>query len=116
LVDAVPCAISSSSREQLAKRRSRPNNEAYRIDVDQFGDVIGKEIRRKQAKAETWIRKEPSLTGRLILLVNGGQGPLPLVNYFPNNQMFAAAVPLQSISPFRAVAVADWGGAYVWET
>jgi hypothetical protein len=81
IVDAVPDAISSSGAMNLAKRRSRANSEPYHVEADQFAAVIAREIDGKRRKALQWQQDEPVLRGRLILAVNGGQGPMQLRDY-----------------------------------
>jgi len=112
IVDAVPDAISSSGNMNLAKRRSRPNSEPYHVEAEQFAAVIGREIDEKRSKALRWQQAEPELRGRLILAVNGGQGPMQLREYFRHVEQYQRMVSA-SIEPFVKVLVGDETGAYI---
>lgn len=113
-VDAVPDALDESGRTNLAKRRSRPNQDFYRVDPAQFGAEIARVIKAKCAKAIKWLQQEPQMAGRLVLLVNGGLGPMPILDYFRDHLTLGQLVPLSSISPFTVAAIVDERGAYVW--
>ena len=112
IVDAIPDAVSSSGTMNLAKRRSRASSEPYHVAADQFVAVIAREIEGKRRKASRWQQDEPELRGRLILLVNGGQGPMQLRDYCRSVEQWQRWVP-PSIDPFVQVAVGDETGAFV---
>jgi len=113
-VDAVPDGVSGSSTMNLAKRRSRPNPNSYRVDAAQFGKVIAREIDAKRQKATRWLHAEPQLAGRMVLLVNGGQGPLRLRHYFTDVETLGGLVRVTAIDPFQVVALGDETGAFIW--
>jgi hypothetical protein len=112
IVDAIPDAVSSSGTMNLAKRRSRASSEPYHVAAEQFVAVIAREIEGKRRKASRWQQDEPELRGRLMLLVNGGQGPMQLRDYCRSVEQWQCRVP-PSIDPFVQVAVGDETGAFV---
>jgi hypothetical protein len=113
IVDAVPDAVSASGTMNLAQRRSRTNLERYRVDRAQFGAVIARVIDGKRRKASLWLHGEPKLQGKLVLLVNGGQGPLGLRHYFPDVDSLKKHAALTAIDPFIALALGDETGAFL---
>jgi hypothetical protein len=116
VVDAVPDGITAAGTMKLTKRRDRQNSDPYNVDSAQFGKVIAREIEIKREKVAAWLQREPELNnGRLILLVNGGQGPLVLREYFRDAATLRKLVDVTNIDPFHVVAVGDETGAFVWD-
>lgn len=112
LVDAIPDATSRNGRMNLAKRRSRPNDEPYYVVPEQFLNVIAREIESKRNKALRWQQEQPELRGQLVLAVNGGQAPLSLVEYYQTMVRWQRYVS-NAIDPFVQVVVGDETGALV---
>jgi hypothetical protein len=113
MVDAIPDAVSKAGAINLAQRRSRPNPAPYHVDPAQFAAVITREIEAKRGKARDWVNEEPALAKKLVLLVNGGQAPLWLRDYFRDVSALTKHVPLMAIDPFVAVVLGDETGAFV---
>ena len=114
IVDAVPDAVSPIGTMNITERRSRPNVMPYHVDADQFATVIAREISKKRGKALRWQQGEPELQGRLVLLVNGGQGPKSLGEYFRDINEWCRGAP-SAIDPFIKIVVGDETGAFVRE-
>lgn len=113
IVDAIPDAVSKSGRMNVAKRRSRENNDSYHVDPAQFADAIAQQIEAKRIKASTWLRVKPQLKGHLVLLVNAGQGAFSLQDYARDRAMTARIKSIATIDPFSVVVVGDDSGAFV---
>ena len=116
VVDAVPVAVSLDDSMNLAKRRSRENDEPYSIDSVEFAHAVTEQIEKKCLKASAWVSTEPSLRGALVLLVNAGQAPLSIVEYFRDPKAREMLVGSPGIAPFIAVVVGDETGAFVFGT
>jgi hypothetical protein len=113
IVDAVPDAVDANGTMNVGKRRSRENLTPYHVDPVQFAGAIAAVIEEKRRKARQWAITEPHLQGKLVLLVNAGQGPLWLRHYFRDEAALTQHIPLAEIDPFACVALGDETGAFL---
>lgn len=115
LVDAVPDGTSEQDSMNLARRRAEKRKDMYWVDPRQFAGVIARVIQDKQQKARKWALEEPRVATRLVLLVNGGQGPLGIREYMGTSLEINRLLGIRDVAPFAAVVLGDEMGAYVWK-
>ena len=119
VVEAVPDAVSESGTMNVAAQRNRPLKSGtpcviYRVETENLAGKIRGVIAEKIRKATQWVKDDPRLAGKLILLMSTGQAPMRVFDYFQNAAQLEQLVPLTSIEPFSAVVLGDETGAYVW--